>query len=265
MEPPRDIFLSIVVPCYNEEKRLPVDAFRTFLKMHPHVQICFVDDGSSDRTIDILDELNESFENVEVVSYTPNKGKAEAVRTGINHCNLMFDHQYIAYLDADLATPLEDCLELTDRFSSQINFVFGSRILKVGSHIERKKYRFLAGRIIATFISNILKLKVYDTQCGCKLFTKNISEVLFRDPFISKWLFDVEIFKRFTIIYGHDLAIKKMIEVPLKRWVDVGESKVSKLYFFKLWGDLLTIHRSYKHFQINTPLNSKTADQNAKI
>ena len=252
-----------MVPCYNEENRLPIDDFRNFIRKHPEVLICFVDDGSSDQTLKVLNGLKEGNTNVEIISYSPNKGKAEAVRTGINHCNTLFDHKYIAYLDADLATPLEDCLELTQRFTPEINFVFGSRILKVGSHIERKKYRFLAGRVIATFISNILKLKVYDTQCGCKLFTKDIAEVLFKDAFISKWLFDVEIFKRFTIIYGHETAINKMIEVPLKRWVDVGESKVSKLYFFKLWFDLLTIHRSYKNKQISATVNPKTADHNA--
>ena len=256
------MYISEVLDIQEPGTRLPVDKFESFLDSHPHVMICFVNDGSKDNTLDILNSIKNKFPNVDIVSYEPNQGKAEAVRRGILHCNDHIDHTFIAYLDADLATPLEDCLELTDRFTSNINFVFGSRILKVGSHIERKKYRFLAGRIIATFISNILKLKVYDTQCGCKLFTKNLSAVLFKEPFISKWLFDVEIFKRFTLIYGHDVAIKKMIEVPLKRWVDVGESKVSKSYFFKLWFDLYTIHKSYKKKPAASSVEAKIADNN---
>ena len=239
--------ICIVIPCYNEEKRLPLDEYRSFIETTPNVLLCFVNDGSIDNTIHALEELKDTYpEKVDVISYTDNVGKAEAVRNGIQHCNTKYNHSTIAYLDADLATSLPECLKLAENVNGQIEFCFGSRIRLVGTTIHRKKQRWLVGRVIATFISHLLKLNVYDTQCGCKLFTKALSTQLFKDPFISKWLFDVEIFFRMFSLYGRQHAIKKMLEVPLSLWVDRGDSSVKATYIFKLWLDLYHIHKRYK-------------------
>ena len=181
-----------------------------------------------------------------LVSYTKNVGKAEAVRRGIHFCNNELDFEYIGYFDADLSTPLPACFKLKSQLTNGIEFVFGSRIMKIGSVIERSSKRHLIGRIIATIISNMLNMKVYDTQCGSKLFTKDLSLYLFKDPFISKWLFDVEIFFRMIKKYGPERALSKMIEIPLDRWIDRGGSKVKFSYFFRLWFDLYAINKKYK-------------------
>ena len=131
-------------------------------------------------------------------------------------------------------------------------FCFGSRIRKIGSTIEREDSRFLIGRFIATFISQVLGLKVYDTQCGCKVFTKEVSELLFKKKFLSKWLFDVELFFRMMIVFGKEKAIQKMNEVPLKSWIEKGNSKVKPTYFFKLWIDLYQINKRYKRLLYNS-------------
>lgn len=239
--------ICIVIPCYNERKYFLFKDYCNFLKEHPNVLLCFVNDGSTDDTLKVLIDLNNEFsKQVEVISYRKNLGKAEAVRKGVLHCNDKFNHTYIAYLDADLATPLQECLRLTEYFNKDIIFCFGSRILKIGSVIERKRYRFLIGRGIATLISELLLLKVYDTQCGCKLFTKKLSAQLFSEPFISKWLFDVEIFFRMLELYGKERALTKMLEVPLNKWTDRGESKVRFTYFFSLFVDLYKIKRRYR-------------------
>lgn len=239
--------LCIIIPCYNEENRLPLLEFETFLSKNSETILCFVNDGSVDNTHEVLLKLKQKFDNnVSIVSYKDNVGKAEAVRRGVIYCNEKFSHDAIAYLDADLATSLEECVELSSYINSNINFVFGSRIMIIGSVIVRNQYRFLIGRIIATFISKILKLKVYDTQCGCKIFTKALSETVFKDPFISKWLFDVEIFQRIILIYGRDQVLNKMVEIPLKRWIDKDGSKVKMSYFFKMLKDLYLIHKTYK-------------------
>ena len=242
-----EFHICIVIPCYNEEKRLPLDEYRSFIEATPNVLLCFVNDGSMDNTIHALEELRGKYpESVDVISYSDNVGKAEAVRKGIQHCNNKFDHSYIAYLDADLSTSLPECLKLAQNLNGQIEFCFGSRIRLVGTTILRKKRRYLIGRIVATFISHTLRINVYDTQCGCKLFTKPLSTQLFNDPFISKWLFDVEIFFRMFSLYGRKLAIKKMKEVPLSLWIDRGDSSVKTTYIFKLWFDLYHIHQRYK-------------------
>ncbi len=241
----------IVIPCYNEAKKLISlkEDYIHFLNQNRETLLCFVNDGSKDKTFDILTDIKKNHPNtIEIVSYNHNKGKAEAVRRGINHCNDIFDHEYIAYLDTDLSTTLSECLRVRDHLikNQEISFVFGSRIARVGSTIKRSFFRFLIGRFIATLISGILKLKVYDTQCGCKVFKRDVSEQLFIEEFISKWLFDVEIFFRMYQIYGKEKAVNKMEEIPLISWIDHGGSKVSMLYFFKLWFDLNKINNKYK-------------------
>ena len=244
--------IAIVVPCYNEYGRLPKTDFVSFLEKHPSAHICFVNDASTDCTQVLLETIAELCKGqITILKNDTNQGKARSVRNGILHCH---DHQvapFLAYLDADLATSLEECYSLADALKGDKEFVFASRILKIGSVVERRFSRFLFGRIIATFISNILDIKVYDTQCGCKAFKAELSKLLFEKPFISKWLFDVELFSRMLCHYGKDVALNKMEEIPVKRWVDQGASKVKLSYFFRLWYDLYLIRKAHRKNYVN--------------
>lgn len=243
----------IVIPCYNEEKGISNSEYSNFLDNNPDAFICFVNDGSTDNTLETLHVLKVKHNaQIQILSLEKNSGKAEAVRTGINYCNQNYQHQFIGYLDADLATTLEEFIGLRIHLQDEIIFSFGSRIRKIGSTIERENSRFLIGRVVATFISNILDIKVYDTQCGSKLFTREISEELFQKEFISRWLFDVEIFYRMIHLFGKENAVKKMQEIPLKLWVEKGDSKVKITYGFKLWFDLFEIRKKYKKIAKNT-------------
>jgi len=236
--------VCIVIPCYNEEKGLIIEKYSRFIEENPAILICFVNDGSTDNTLEIIEGLKKGFPNQVVVLNLPkNVGKAEAIRNGMHFCNENHPFDYIAYLDADLATSLEECLEMTSYLNNKITFVFGSRIKRIGAVIERSYFRFVVGRIIATSISSILKLEVYDTQCGCKVFSKELAEEVFKKSFVSKWLFDVEIFDRIIKFYGRAKVLKKMMEVPLLKWIDAGDSKVKTTYFFKLWVDLYQINK----------------------
>jgi len=240
--------LIIVIPTYNESKSLRKKKFFSFLNSHKNVGICFVNDGSTDTTMSILKEYEKELPTQIFVFDCPkNLGKAGATFEGMIFCskNLMF--KKIAYIDADLATSLKECYRVSNKLKGKLTFVFGSRIKKLGSKIERSTFRFLTGRIIATFISRILDLGVYDTQCGVKVFTKELSILVFNKPFISKWLFDVEIFFRIIKVYGRKEAVLKMKEISLNKWVDKGDSKVKMSYFFKLWIDLLKINKAYKN------------------
>ena len=236
--------VCIIIPCYNEEKGLVVKKYSHFIEENPDVLICFVNDGSTDNTLEIIEGLKNRFpKQVVVHNLANNVGKAEAIRNGMHFCHENYQFDYIAYLDADLATSLEECLSMTSYLNNKITFVFGSRIKRIGAVIERNYFRFVVGRIIATSISYILKLDVYDTQCGCKVFSKELAEAVFKEPFISKWLFDVEIFDRIIKFYGRTNVLNKMMEVPLVKWVDAGDSKVKTSYFFKLWVDLYQISK----------------------
>ncbi|NIJ45386.1 glycosyltransferase involved in cell wall biosynthesis [Wenyingzhuangia heitensis] len=239
--------LVIVIPSYNESKSLRKKKFFSFLKNHPDVAICFVNDGSTDNTLEILNKYQlKNPSQIFVFDCVKNQGKAGATLMGMNYCAKNLEYTKIAYLDADLATPLKECYRISNKLKGKLSFVFGSRIKKLGSRIERSYFRFFTGRVIATFISNVLKLGVYDTQCGIKVFTKELGIKVFNKPFISKWLFDVEIFFRIIKIYSREQAVEKMKEIPLNKWIDKGDSKVKMSYFFKLWVDLLKINNAYK-------------------
>ncbi|MCW5514958.1 glycosyltransferase [Muriicola sp. Z0-33] len=239
--------IAIIIPCYNEFDRLPLAEFKAFLSTNSTARICFVNDASTDNTQLRLDNLRTEFEGqVFILENKKNAGKAASVRLGVLHCHKNEIAPVLAYLDADLATSLEECYSYLTHLSSGKNFVFASRILKIGSLVERKFSRFLFGRIIATFISNVLDIKVYDTQCGCKVFKTELAELLFNEPFISKWLFDVELFSRLLCYYGKEEALKSMDEIPVKKWVDQGDSKVKLSYFFRLWYDLYLIRKMHR-------------------
>ena len=239
--------IGIVIPCFNEELNFLYDSYIEFLQKNNNVFICFVNDGSVDNTLSILESLIRKFpQNTTLINLEKNGGKAEAVRHGINWLLQNSEIQTLGFIDADLAVSLEESQEVAQLVQQEKELVFGSRILRVGSNIDRKFHRFLIGRFIATIISQILDIKVYDTQCGCKFFTRNVSLELFKESFISKWVFDVELFFRFQKLLGKEQAYPKMLEVPLKSWIDRGDSKVKFSYGFKVFIDLYQIRNTYK-------------------
>ncbi|MGX1025217.1 glycosyltransferase [Psychroflexus sp. MBR-150] len=239
--------MHIIVPCFNEYQRINKKAYLKFLKHIPHVNLIFSDDGSSDYTVSVLKEIQEVFKDrVHVFVSERNQGKAEAIRSAVLYIkNQNLNPYKIAYIDADLSVSLEECCELSQYIDDDIQFVFGSRISKVDNTIIRSPFRHYSGRMVATTISNILGIAVYDTQCGCKIFKSGLAFKIFENPFISKWLFDVEIF--FRIMQMFPKTELKLIsrEIPLKSWIDVGDSKVKLMYFFRMWYEFYLINKKY--------------------
>ena len=239
--------IALIIPCYNEASRFPVNRFVSFLKKKKAVSIYFVNDGSSDNTDSVLEDLRINFpEHVSVINQEENEGKAAAVRIGMNNAlrNNKFDR--FAFLDADLSTSIEECILLSKKITKEISFVFGSRIKKLDNKIQRKAHRFIIGRVIATFISKMLRLPIYDSQCGCKIFSREWTTLIFNEVFLTRWLFDVEIFYRLINHFGRTKIQTKILEVPLLAWIDSENSKVSLFYGIKVWFDLLKIYRHYK-------------------
>jgi glycosyltransferase involved in cell wall biosynthesis len=238
----------IVVPCYNEELRLPVDQFQRFLR-ESQVRFVFVDDGSRDKTLDRLESLREGREDrVFVLRLPANQGKAEAVRMGINFA-LDQDAEYAGYWDADLATPLEAIPQFMAVFAQRpdLDMVFGSRVKLLGRHVHRRTSRHYLGRVFATVVSVMLRLPVYDTQCGAKIFrVRPETGGLTAEPFRTRWVFDVEILARYIRQQGSSAAAAQRIyEYPLDTWEDVGGSKVKPFDFFVALRDVIRIYWKY--------------------
>lgn len=243
--------VSLIVPCYNEANRLHVDRFRRFLALPGATRLIFVDDGSTDTTASILQHICGGFEyRAEILQCKENGGKAQAVRLGILHALHIRQPELVGYWDADLATPLESVgrlLAVLDSHS-EIDMVFGARVKLLGRSVVRKQTRHYLGRIFATIVSRMLRLPIYDTQCGAKLFRVKPETIqVFAEPFLSKWVFDVEILARYLKLYGKDSThLEQLIyEYPLEKWEDVGDSKVRPHDFATAFLDLLLIHRKY--------------------
>jgi len=238
----------LVVPCYNEAHRLNVDAFRNFQLAGHQIQFCFVNDGSVDGTLRMLESLRtEDPSRYAVLDLSRNGGKAEAVRRGVISA-LEQPPDFVGFWDADLATPLTELPSFVDVLArnNETQMVFGARVRLLGRDISRRPSRHYVGRVGATMISSSLGLAVYDTQCGAKLFrvTDALRDV-FGTPFLSRWLFDVEIIARFVQRWGRDAAAGAIYELPVTVWHDVKGSKVKPLDFLRALRDLWKIHRAY--------------------
>lgn len=244
----RGVHAIVVVPCYDEERRLDTDAFRRFRLDGHRVDFCFVDDGSRDRTRELLRPLEaEDPRRFRVLALERNSGKAEAVRRGVVSATAA-QADLFGFWDADLATPLSELASFIEVFAThpEMEMVLGSRVRLLGRDISRHASRHYVGRVGATLISASLGLAVYDTQCGAKLFrnTTAMREV-FATPFLARWIFDVEIIARYVRARGRDAAASAIYELPLKVWHDVHGSKVRPYDFVRALNDLWKIHRAY--------------------
>lgn len=252
-EGPGRSLCTLVVPCYNEAKRLDVDRYLAYLASHRAVRVVFVDDGSTDTTLEILRQMEDAApQSVRVVALEKNRGKAEAVRRGM--LDVLEDEgasQFVGYWDADLATPLEAIEEFLEVFTAHPSamIVLGARVKLMGRAIRRNPARHYLGRIFATLASFLLGLGIYDTQCGAKLFRATpLARALFARPFLSRWIFDVEILAR--LVSRRNPATRRIVEraiyeYPLQRWMDVRGSKVSLLDALRAGADLLRIAWCY--------------------
>ena len=241
----------VVVPCYNEAERLQPNCFSEFLAQDADIHFLFVNDGSKDATLAVLQRLRASHpDRIHVLDKQVNGGKAEAVRSGMLHAIASGHVAVTGFWDADLATPLQVIPRLMSKLTEDPvrQMVFGSRVRLLGHAIHRKRIRHYLGRCFATAVSIVLTLPVYDTQCGAKLFrvTPELGVIL-ADPFLSRWIFDVEIIARFLAIHQHDTAyaFDAIYEHPLPRWDDVAGSKVRPTDFFVALYELVKIRRAF--------------------
>lgn len=249
-----------MVPFYNEAHRLRVEPFFDFLALddplYRAVRFLFVNDGSTDNTLSLLEAMRQrAIElghdgRISVLDQQPNGGKAEAIRNGMLAA-IAASHEgceYTGFWDADLATPLTAIPQLLAQLEAtpHLQMIFGSRVRLLGRDIRRNPARHYLGRIFATVASLTLSLPIYDTQCGAKIFktTSDLGHVL-AQPFLSRWIFDVEIVARYLQLRGRDFCFSSIFEFPLDAWEDVGGSKLRPFDFFYAVFDIYRIYQRY--------------------
>jgi dolichyl-phosphate beta-glucosyltransferase len=231
--------VCLIIPCYNEAERLDI---AQLIALPAHITCVLVNDGSRDETGSLLRRHQST--TLRVVDLPQNVGKGEAIRQGFLQARdrgWLDGAEWVGYWDADMATPLRE-LEHFFTYAAVSgeapDGILGSRVYKLGSTIVRSYRRHVLGRLFTTAASALLQLQCYDSQCGAKLFRIQVAGDAFDEPFVSRWIFDVEILAR--------LRGRRLIEYPLREWADVRGSKLS---IIKVAGptlmDLIRIRRRY--------------------
>lgn len=242
--------VGIVIPCFNEGQRLSDASLLELLEGDPTAALVLVDDGSSDDTLARLEAFRASHpDRVSVLALEHNVGKAEAVRQGLRQA-VAAGHTFVGYLDADMATPPSEMLRLCNIARAQDkDLVIGARVAMLGRHIERSFVRHLLGRVFATSASLILGAKLYDTQCGAKVFRSGPAlAAALAEPFRSRWAFDVELLGR-LLAGGAGAAgidLERVVEEPLRAWVDAPGSKLRLGHMVRVARELPLIARDLR-------------------
>ena len=239
--------VGIVVPCYNEEIRLNLDYWHQIINKINHVDWVFVDDGSKDKTLNVLTEQFR-FENVTVLALEENHGKSEAVRNGmLEFVRREKSYSGIGFLDSDSAFSVNDVEHLIDLCAQKFTpdnqgfkAVISSRVKLAGRSISRNTTRHYISRILLTFINWNWRDAPYDTQSGYKIFRNSTElKLALENPFRTKWFVDVELFARIGAMNGRN----QIWEEPVQSWLEIPGSKIGMRTSIKIIKDVYLIKR----------------------
>ncbi len=242
-------FISVIIPAYNEEKRIreSLITIQKYLDEQTYsTELIIVDDGSSDQTSVISKECLNGNQNHRIIHYSPNRGKGYAVKKGV----LDAEGAYIAFMDADLSTPIDELEPFIKTLQSGYDVVIGTRKNKEAKVCKKQPFfRELLGKGF-TLLSNILLVRgISDITCGFKAFRKEAGQDIFRRQLIDNWSFDAE-----TLFLANQLGYK-VKEVPVT-WYDALGTKV------RLGRDVLGSLKGILQIRMNHLLNNYTIKKN---
>lgn len=235
--------IAIFFPCYNEEKRIKIEIFNNIIENNPDIYFYFINDGSTDNTDIILDEITRNKSNAFKVSFSENSGKGHALRRAIFTVDFQL-HDYVGFLDVDLEIPFEQ-MENVRNHLLKTNYEVAISTRKFKNNLI-KSYRSLTSLIMVVIANSLIRTRptFIDTQCGCKLFKASIVETCFKEPFISGWLFDIEIILRLRNEFKNPRRV--LCEVPLPKLNRIEEKSTFKfLKNLKLAKELIKINEFY--------------------
>ncbi len=225
-------YLSIIIPAYNEENRLPhtLEQVFSFLAQQDYqAEVIVIENGSSDRTYTVAQEISTAFKNLYVFQSTQ-RGKGKAVQYGM----LKARGKYRVFCDADLSMPIEEVARFIPPHNDT-DIVIASREVEGAVRYDEPHQRHLTGRVFNFIIRALALPDIHDTQCGFKGFKAEVAEDLFRHQTIDGWAFDVE------ILYIAKMRGYKIVELPIP-WYYRDESKINVLRdSWRMFLDILKI------------------------
>jgi dolichyl-phosphate beta-glucosyltransferase len=228
--------VSVIIPAYNEEKRLP-DSLRrvtAFVQTQPYaVEVIVVDDGSQDTTAAIVEGFAGQYPFVKLIR-NPHGGKGAAVRTGISQGQ----GEYLVISDTDLAVPIEQLPRFLPPQLDRYDVAIASREVKGARRFDEPYYRHLMGRVYNLLVRWIAVPGIQDTQCGFKAFHHQVARHIFPYQTIDGWGFDVEI-----LFIAQHFAYH-IVEVPVD-WTYGTESKIHPVRdTLRMFRELLLVRRN---------------------
>jgi len=230
------LFLSIIIPAYNEEKRLPetLELVLSFCNAKDYSsEILVVENGSTDRTLQIAQEFAEKYSKISVY-HESDRGKGRSVQRGM----LEASGEYRFMCDADLSMPIEELKHFLPPELGHFDIAIASREVPGAVRYEEPFYRHIGGRAINTIIRTFALPDLQDTQCGFKCFRGEVAEDLFGKLTMTGWSFDIE------LLYIARLRDYRVVEIPIS-WYFKPESKVNVLRdAIKMLRDIYIIRRN---------------------
>jgi dolichyl-phosphate beta-glucosyltransferase len=211
--------LSIVIPAYNEEPRLPASLAQISAYIHAsgrETEVVVVDDGSSDRTASVAESFRSEIPRLRVISNVENRGKGYSVRHGM----LQAQGRIVLFTDADLSAPIEEADKLLAALENS-DVAIGSRAMDRSLIFVRQSlFREFAGIVFNAIVRLTLRLPFVDTQCGFKAFRREPCHIIFEQQSIDRFGFDPELL---YLARRHGL---RAVEIPV-RWAHSPATKVN--------------------------------------
>lgn len=234
-------YLSIIIPAYNEEKKIEKDLALVYdyLEKQPYTyEVLVVDDGSRDKTSEIVMSLKAGYRNLSCIKYKENRGKGYAVRTGM----LQAKGEYVLFADAGTCVPFEDLEKAIRLLRDSCDVAIGSRALPESQVLRKQpKYRQIGSRLFGVVVRHIMGVNpIKDTQCGFKAFKREAALAIFNRNRINGFMFDTE-----TILNAKKMSFK-IIEFPVT-WRSDPDTRFNPIFgTFRNMMELLQIKLSIR-------------------
>ena len=229
-------YLSIVIPAYNEEHRLPSTLEQIFAFLHEQnysAEVLIIENGSTDRTLELAQKFAAQYQNLHVFQ-EKKRGKGNAVRRGM----LEARGEYRFFCDADLSMPIAEIKKFIPPVLNDPDIAIASREVPGAVRYDEPYYRHLTGRVFNNLIRLLVLPDLQDTQCGFKCFRAEVAEEIFRYQKLTGWSFDVE------VLYIAQRKGYQIREIPID-WYFKADTKISVLQdSWQMFLDLLTIRRN---------------------